>query len=351
MCLGTVTDTRKLSELDIFKALPKFEQDEIPRCFPLDDQHRREEGELTVVPSLQEFKSSWDCLTEGLLRHLNWNNVLAAGGAVSGCLTPLPTSITSIPELGPRMVECRKYFHDKFLPGSDIDLFLYGLNEEEAEKKLLEIYDAVVAANPFPVRAFRSANVITLVSKYPFRHIQIVLRLYNSPSEILMGFDVDCCAVGFDGERVVMCPRTNMAFRTQSNLVDMSRRSPSYEMRLAKYANRGFEVMVPFLDRSRIDPFLYEKSFHQAKGLSRLLLLEKLQTPEERLRFQIEVQLKTKGAINHKMQERLNKLQRDVWSLHRHDDDQIGDGADGGAKVSSAEMSNYSTTFLPWGPE
>ena len=85
-----------------------------------------------------------------------------------------------------------------------------------------------------------------------------------------MGFDVDCCAVGFDGKRVVMCPRTNLAFRTSCNLVDMSRRSPSYEMRLAKYANRGFSVMVPQLDKSRIDPFIFEKRFDQVKGLSEL---------------------------------------------------------------------------------
>jgi hypothetical protein len=48
----------------------------------------------------------------------------------------------------------------------------------------------------------RSKNAITLVSQYPYRHIQIILRLYKSPAEILMGFDVDCCSVGFDGANV-----------------------------------------------------------------------------------------------------------------------------------------------------
>jgi hypothetical protein len=33
-------------------------------------------------------------------------------------------------------------------------------------------------------------------AQYPFRHIQIVLRLYSSPAEVLTGFDVDACAVG-----------------------------------------------------------------------------------------------------------------------------------------------------------
>ncbi len=61
--------------------------------------------------------------------------------------------------------------------------------------KLEEIYQAVVDACPHEVLAIRSAFAVTLVSQYPFRHIQIVTRLYNSPAEILMGFDVDSCAV------------------------------------------------------------------------------------------------------------------------------------------------------------
>jgi hypothetical protein len=40
----------------------------------------------------------------------------------------------------------------------------------------------------------------------------------------------------------------------QCNVFDMTRRSPSYEVRLAKYAQRGFEVHVPNLDRERVDP-------------------------------------------------------------------------------------------------
>jgi hypothetical protein len=88
----------------------------------------------------------------------------------------------------------------------------------------------------------RSKNVITLVSQYPYRYIQIILRLYHSPAEVLMGFDVDCCSVGYDGQNVWVLPRAQNALVRQQNTVDMTRRSPSYEMRLAKYSERGFEV-------------------------------------------------------------------------------------------------------------
>jgi hypothetical protein len=42
----------------------------------------------------------------------------------------------------------------------------------------------------------------TAQGQYPYRCVQIVLRLYRSPAEILAGFDVDapCCA--YDGERI-----------------------------------------------------------------------------------------------------------------------------------------------------
>ena len=100
----------------------------------------------------------------------------------------------------------------------------------------------------------RSYRSVVPSAQYPYRNIQIVLRLYNSPGEILAGFDVDapCCA--YDGDRVWANPRAIVSMMRQSNTVDMTRRSPSYEVRLAKYALRGFEVYVPGLKRDEIDP-------------------------------------------------------------------------------------------------
>lgn len=35
---------------------------------------------------------------------------------------------------------------------------------------------------------------VTILNPFPFRHIQIVLRIYLSPAEVLMGFDIDACS-------------------------------------------------------------------------------------------------------------------------------------------------------------
>ena len=84
--------------------------------------------------------------------------------------------------------------------------------------------------------------------------MQIVLRLYHSPAEILAGFDIDTSCVAYDGKHVLANPRSIVALMRQANTVDMTRRSPSYEIRLAKYAARGFEVYTPELRRADVDP-------------------------------------------------------------------------------------------------
>lgn len=47
--------------------------------------------------------------------------------------------------------------------------------------QLEEIYKHIVDNLPFQAIAFRSQHAITIVSQYPYRHIQIVLRLYKVP--------------------------------------------------------------------------------------------------------------------------------------------------------------------------
>src|ERR1700733_15959399 len=74
---------------------------------------------------------------------------------------------------------------------------------------------------------------------------------------------------------VYASPRAIAAFVTQCNTIDLTRRSPSYENRLSKYSHRGFEVHWPGLDRTRIDPTIFERSFGRTQGLARLLILEK----------------------------------------------------------------------------
>ncbi|KAH9180206.1 hypothetical protein EDB89DRAFT_2061917 [Lactarius sanguifluus] len=278
---------------------------------------RREEGSPAMVESLGTFKKNWSIFTENSLSQLtDWSN--AATGSKRAM---------------------RKYFHEKAFPSSDVDIFLYGLTVDEAERKIITIYEAVRDSVPWDVTCVRTKHTVSIHSQYPYRNIQIVLRLYSSPAEILAGFDVDapCCA--YDSDRVWANPRAIVSMMRQSNTVDMTRRSPSYEIRLAKYSSRGFEVYVPGLKRDEIDPTIYERAESHVQGLARLLAIEMLATPEARNQYQLRRSLLRGRPVNGRPSY--------VLTGHKYKGD-----LKVSAVFSGLEMSDYGVVNLhiPYGP-
>ncbi|KAJ6250583.1 reductase [Anaeramoeba flamelloides] len=295
---------------DLEKEFRYCEWDEFDQKIPkvLQVKHRftrySEKDGLAIVPKLEDFERRWDHFTHYQFEFFNWDNVLAAGGCVLACLIPSyvkpqkkkKKQIQRYPFYG-RMGRVRSNVEDKFdnlekfrygFEKSDIDLFIYGLTEEEANVKVLQILTSIrgVASDPSNLQIIKSKYVITVYTGLPkIRKIQIILRLYKSPAEILIGFDVDCCSVGYDGKNVYVSQRAKRAITRQYNLIDLTRRSPSYENRLLKYAHRGFCVAVPKLSRELIDQSIFEKPFHEVRGLAKLLLLEKHPTKEQRVQY------------------------------------------------------------------
>ncbi|OZJ04813.1 hypothetical protein BZG36_02356 [Bifiguratus adelaidae] len=188
----------------------------------LPDSMRREHGEALCVDR-QTFLSRFAVFTEGSLSTFtqdDWQNVLVAGGSVLACLLPVPASVA----VNGRRAQ-RKFYHEESYVGSDIDLFIYGLNEEQAKLKMERLAEVIAEGIPWDTLCVRTKHAVTIVSQYPYRNLQIILRLYASPTEVLVGFDVDACSFGFDGQRVWATPRAVAAVMTQTNSVDMSRRS------------------------------------------------------------------------------------------------------------------------------
>lgn len=215
---------------------------------PLADAKRLSHGSPAVVPTLAEFQNNFTLFTEGALSDLDWSNVVAAGSAVVTSLLPVPEKYRKSKR------DLRQYYHEEFAPASDVDLFLYGLTEEQAIEKIKHIEDKIRNTILYETTTIRTKNTITIASQFPTRHVQIVLRIYHSITEILTGFDVDCSCAAYDGKQVYAAPRAIASYITQTNQIDLTRRSPSYENRLSKYSHRGFEVFWPQLDRSKIDP-------------------------------------------------------------------------------------------------
>lgn len=216
--------------------------------FPLKTNDRRPQDSRAVVRCMGQFERHLDTFTEKSLTYLDWNNVVVAGGAVAASLMPIPEEYRGSQRL------LRRYYHEKYAPTADVDLYLYGLTEEQAIEKIKQIEASVTSAISHETVTVRTKNTITIVSQYPTRHVQIVLRLYKSIAEILTGFDVDCSCAAYDGKQVYVAPRALASYMSQVNRIDLTRRSPSYENRLFKYSRRGFETYWPTLDRTKIDP-------------------------------------------------------------------------------------------------
>lgn len=271
----------------------------------------------STVPDLASFASNWEQFTLGSLAQLDWSGVVAAGGAVLGCLMPMPewarrNELTRLLYLNKAMpvdedgegtnvdiggctvrpgyirlpnqyaVPGTGYGADNgprgqvhnFTSGfedSDIDLFLVGLSSAQAIAKIRHIHAVLSASWEGDIITVRSESAITFASYWPRRRVQVVLRLYRSMAEVLLGFDIDACCVAYDGGRAWATRRSQRALNCAYNLVDPSRRSPTYELRLYKYSTRGFAVAVPAFDPTKACGVLGLEP-KETEGLARLLL-------------------------------------------------------------------------------
>ncbi|KAH8161559.1 hypothetical protein CIB48_g6686 [Xylaria polymorpha] len=292
---------------------------------PLPDDKRRPNGSPAVVESLKEFRYNFGVFSESSLADMDWDNVVAAGSSVVNCLLPVP------PEYKKSKRALRQYYHEKFCPASDVDLFLYGLTENQAVQKIKDIETRIRDAILSEVTVVRTKNAITICSQYPTRHVQSV-------SEILTGFDIDCSGAAYDGKQVYTTPRALASYITQINPIDLSRRSPSYENRLSKYSHRNFEVYWPELDRSRVDPTIFERSFQRTLGLARLLVLERLPTTNAREQY-LKKRREERGRP-----ELLNRFQYRLYgNIKDIHEDEVADWVD------ESEVSNYHTFTVPYG--
>lgn len=153
----------------------------------------------------------------------------------------------------------------------------------------------------------------------------------------MTGFDIDAAGGAYDGKQVYVTPRALGSFVTQVNHVDLSRRSPSYENRLSKYSHRNFEVYWADLDRKRVDPTIFERSFQRTLGLARLLVLERLPTSSARETYQ-----------NKRRQERgrpqiYRQNFRLFGNIKGNHEDEVADW------LSEEDVSNYHTFTVPYG--
>ena len=129
---------------------------------PLSDSQRRRTRQLATVGSLEGFQRNFFIFTESSLYGFDWRNVVAAGSSVVNCLLPAPSGYDD-------WAPIRTYYHEQFCPTSDVNLFLYGLTERQAIRKIRRIENHV--------RKSVHAETITVRTKHA---ITICTQLYNA---------------------------------------------------------------------------------------------------------------------------------------------------------------------------
>nr|QQV29318.1 hypothetical protein K-LCC10_0063 [Kaumoebavirus] len=185
-------------------------------------------------------------------RNLDMSNVLIAGGCVSGLLTG------------------NSY--------DDVDFFFYGISADEAKVKLqymlnaipIAIEEDIVKKNEAAkaekkscyiptlykdsITTVRNSNCVTLKLGSAFPTIQFILRVYPNLADILHSFDLGSSAVGYDvkSRKIYFTTLSKFSYETSTNIVDTTRRSTTYESRLAKYFEKGFDIILPSLDVTKM---------------------------------------------------------------------------------------------------
>lgn len=119
---------------------------------------------------------------------------------------------------------------------SDVDLFFCNDN---CEKALLRLLDQDKKLSIMHV----SPNSITF--KHNKIKYQVILRRYKAPTEIVHGFDVDCCGAIIHNNTIYMTSRAKVSNDFHINMFDYTRMSESYPYRMKKYKDRGYDVHFP----------------------------------------------------------------------------------------------------------
>ena len=94
------------------------------------------DGRPTIVLR-GEFLKNWDIFTNGLLKHLDWTNMVAAGGVVLACLKSTTWQDST-------NLQWMNLYQSDIYSRSDIDLFLYGLSPSEVSFHAISSINSVL---------------------------------------------------------------------------------------------------------------------------------------------------------------------------------------------------------------
>jgi hypothetical protein len=140
------------------------------------------------------------------------------------------------------MVKNMLLYH--FNSSTDYDLFFVGKTRESAQEIIKDFYCELQSQNS-DWRMYVNYNCVTITNGVT--EFQCILRLYNTVSELLHGFDVGASQCAWTGNHLYITSMGRVAFEQGINVVNLSKRRKTHESRLVKYWQYGFALVFPNL--------------------------------------------------------------------------------------------------------
>lgn len=137
-----------------------------------------------------------------------------------------------------------RYLHD--IHERDFDLFVVNKTESHAEECIKNMFLELKKIDD-KFEMYVNPNCVTIVNPVTRMCVQIILRSYSTISEVIHGFDIGAAQVAWDGLDVYMTSMGRVAYEQGVIVLNLTKRRGTYEARLQKYFNCGFNVVLPNL--------------------------------------------------------------------------------------------------------
>jgi len=250
--------------MEVIKTL--LEDEEHKKLYRIEEIRRKELKHN--FPYIDSEKITWKlCTFENISKKffsifpkfvgMNFSNMLIAGG----CICDL-------------IMNRENVIHD-------IDIFIYGLSSELAEKKVYEIINWFCQFNKTIYCIFKENYVCfttTTIKQINDEYItlkdvkiQIIFKLYNSILDILYSFDIGASSIGFDGKDIYLSPLGLFAYENGYNIVSIRHENLSMKYRYLKYLQKGFGIILPNLNINSNTNYFHLPNFIDVSRINNLL--------------------------------------------------------------------------------
>ncbi|KAI9671330.1 MAG: hypothetical protein M1831_004239 [Alyxoria varia] len=145
-----------------------------------------------------------------------------------------------------------------FLGRRDVDYFIVGSVTDDHVHYIVQKLATWLQAHRGMRSAIRTLNTVSFSTEgerdglhdWHTDKAQVILRKYRDVAHLLYSFDIACAALSLapHDNAIQATELALFAHRTRIMPVDCSRRSPTFERRLAKYFRRGVGMAFPGLD-------------------------------------------------------------------------------------------------------